>query len=446
MAVKKVSFHWEATDAPDSGLEDITFPMSMHKAPHETGYYFEQAIAFEDIPQEMDRDLVVYTGLQPRKDENGKSSVHAVFSSFFPGTTTTNNNCRDTANNGPGVSCAIDVQSSYDDEYHLHVKHVNQSTYIGTLIDHKSAQSWPMGSFVLPNGVGRMKGATGFVELHNESDYDCSEYPYTAVTFGTPFTSTKGVKISLNDPHRGKDCNDSMPWHATGLDDGMLEITIGKNGTSDNAIGETSASATAIKDTEARTLRRAVSREPLPPTRKRAHYPRQHGQAGNPSWDGPSPNPDWDGPSPNPSWDGPSSNPSWDGPSSNPSWDGPKPNPNWDGPKPNPDWDGPMQNPGMDGPMQNPGMDEPMQNPGMENPGMDGPMQNPGMENPGMDEPMQNPGMQNPGMQNPGMDESMQNPGMDEPMQNLSEDEPASSEELESEELDEPCPDDTDDE
>lgn len=158
MASQIIHLGWEATNVPESGLKDITFPMAMPNAPHEEGYYFEQAVHFENIPEGMDPNLVIYTGLQPRPDKNGKSIVHVAFSSFFPGTTSLDSNCYNTADGGPGVSCEKEVESSYDDIYHLRIRAYNETYYFGTLINHSSGQRWPMGSFNLPTGVSGMKG------------------------------------------------------------------------------------------------------------------------------------------------------------------------------------------------------------------------------------------------------------------------------------------------
>ncbi|OAQ73251.1 hypothetical protein VFPPC_01008 [Pochonia chlamydosporia 170] len=228
VAVQMVHLGWEAANVPASGLQDVTFPMAMPKAPHESAYYFEQAISFKNIPKKYPFS-VIYTGLQPRPDKNGKSIVHATFSSFFPDTTTTDKACHLGADGGPGVSCAIDVESSYNDTYHLQIK-VNGQTYSGTLINSNTNQTWGMGSFDLPAGVSGMKGGkwVGFVEYYNTGLQDCTKYPFTAATFGTPFTSMVGVNMKLTAPYKDKVCGNDMPWSVNQLDAGTYEITVGE--------------------------------------------------------------------------------------------------------------------------------------------------------------------------------------------------------------------------
>ncbi|KHO00190.1 uncharacterized protein MAM_02113 [Metarhizium album ARSEF 1941] len=225
-AVQMVHLGWQTPS--DEPLKDITFPMSMPRAPRESGYYFEQAVAFRKAPQDV-KHKVIYIGLQPRPDKDGKSIVHATFSSFFPRTTVRDGqNCRDGADNGPGVSCAVDVPSSYNDTYHLRVQ-ANKQTYTGTLINRSSGQTWPIGSFDLPCGVSQMMGGSwlGFVEYYKTSLTECSEHPKTAVTFGTPFTSTPGVDMNLTTPYKDKNCGAAFRWKVGQDDPKAYEITIG---------------------------------------------------------------------------------------------------------------------------------------------------------------------------------------------------------------------------
>ncbi|KID93331.1 hypothetical protein MAJ_10704, partial [Metarhizium majus ARSEF 297] len=275
MANQIIHLGWEATNVPDSGLKDITFPMAMPNAPHEEGYYFEQAVHFENIPEGMDPTLVIYTGLQPRPDKNGKSIVHVAFSSFFPGTTSLDSNCYDTADGGPGVSCEKEVESSYDDIYHLRIRAYNETYYFGTLINHSSGQRWSMGSFNLPTGVSGMKGGdwAGFMEYYLTPD--CSKYPDTAAIFGTPFTSTAGVNIRLTYPYQDPTCDNNVAWHVSRFGQGALEITIGKNATSDNDTSKRSVSSIA---TQASTSSTAIS-GPHSPTDEPTPHPGWNGSA-----------------------------------------------------------------------------------------------------------------------------------------------------------------------
>jgi hypothetical protein len=75
-----VGLSWSISDVPSTGLTDITFPISMPDATHESGYYYAQQFTFKG------QSDVGYTGLQPRPDSNSQPVVHGVFSSFISGT------------------------------------------------------------------------------------------------------------------------------------------------------------------------------------------------------------------------------------------------------------------------------------------------------------------------------------------------------------------------
>ncbi|KZZ88760.1 hypothetical protein AAL_07961 [Moelleriella libera RCEF 2490] len=226
VAVQMIHLGWEATNVPPSGLTDITFPIAMPKAPHEMDYYFEQAIAFQHAPE----NRVIYTGLQPRPNRKGKSIVHATFSSFFNNTTTEDKHCSYGADGGPGVSCHIDVEATYNTLYHLRIDRLDH-TYNGTLIDaFNASKSWHIGSFTLPASVSGMKGYNwvGFMEYFWTNLTYCPKYPYTAATFKPPLTSLPGVRTKLFPPYRDVHC-EGMPWAMKEPVPGTYDITINPN-------------------------------------------------------------------------------------------------------------------------------------------------------------------------------------------------------------------------
>ncbi|KAG0074492.1 hypothetical protein BGZ90_010706 [Linnemannia elongata] len=110
-----VGIKWNVMNAPSSGLKDITFPFDISQAPHKTGYYFAQQFSLID--------------------SSGKPVIHAVFSSFIPGTTTTDSNCRIGADGGPGVSCAVDFSAPYSNGFSLVVENTGGTTWTGTSVD-----------------------------------------------------------------------------------------------------------------------------------------------------------------------------------------------------------------------------------------------------------------------------------------------------------------------
>ncbi|GAD96495.1 hypothetical protein NFIA_092810 [Paecilomyces variotii No. 5] len=199
-----VGISWNVSNTPSSGLTDISFPISMPDAPHESGFYFAQQYSFGS-------SAMGYTGLQPRPDSDGQSIIHAVFSSFTKGSTTDDSNCSPGADGGDGVSCAVDVASSYVDSYVLSVAKAGDTSWNGTLIDTTTGVSTHIGSYSLPAGTANIQSSqVGFVEYYpwnSDASHSCAALPYTAVTFGTPYTKTPGAGDgALSDAYEYGDC------------------------------------------------------------------------------------------------------------------------------------------------------------------------------------------------------------------------------------------------
>ncbi|KAF7118017.1 hypothetical protein CNMCM5793_007386 [Aspergillus hiratsukae] len=167
-----VGLGWSVLNSPSSGLKDITFPISMANAPHQTGFYLAD---------------------------------------FVAGTTSTDPNYIDDADGGAGISCSVDIPAPYAPLYHLVVKNTGGTTWTGTLVDTVSGKSTHVGSYTLPNGAGGIKsGQVGFIEYYLWNDmanHMCSSLPYTDVTFGAPTTSTPGAGSGqLIKPYEYGDC------------------------------------------------------------------------------------------------------------------------------------------------------------------------------------------------------------------------------------------------
>ncbi|KAF9085012.1 hypothetical protein BGX29_002216 [Mortierella sp. GBA35] len=192
LAFALVGNDWSFSKAPEDGLKDITFPFNMAKAPHKSGFYFAQQFNFHGIKD------VGYTGLQPREDENGKSIVHAAFSSFQAGTTTKHRNCYPGADGGPGVSCAVDIKGNYRHTYNITVENIRGTTWRGTLIDTVNKKATVIGEWTLPKGAGKIvNGQVGFVEYYTwngQPSHTCDSLPYTQAAFYHPTSKTKGAK------------------------------------------------------------------------------------------------------------------------------------------------------------------------------------------------------------------------------------------------------------
>ncbi|KAF9953193.1 hypothetical protein BGZ72_005618 [Mortierella alpina] len=182
---------WKFDKVPSDGLADVTFPFNMAKAPHKRGFYFAQQFNFRNVKN------VGYTGLQPRTDSNGKSVVHAAFSSFQGGTTSSHINCSDGADGGSGVSCSVDIAGDYNHTYNLVVENTRNTTWRGTLVDTVTGTSTVVGEWTLPNGSGKIvNGLLGFVEYYiwnSQPMHTCDSLPFTEAAFYDPTSKTVGA-------------------------------------------------------------------------------------------------------------------------------------------------------------------------------------------------------------------------------------------------------------
>jgi len=216
---------WEFASAPSTGLKDVTFPFNIAHAPHESGYYFAQQFNFLGVPD------VGYTGLQPRPDSNGKSIVHAAFSSFQKGTTTGHPNCHDGADGGSGVSCAVDIEGDYSHTYNLVVETSGARTWKGTLVDTVTGSATVVGEWTLPSGAGNIKnGQLGFVEYYpwnGQPSHTCDSLPKTEATFFYPTSKTSGASGgSIPKPYEYGDCIGKAGYSATQVSSGW-DIKVG---------------------------------------------------------------------------------------------------------------------------------------------------------------------------------------------------------------------------
>ncbi|KAE8412285.1 hypothetical protein BDV36DRAFT_288008 [Aspergillus pseudocaelatus] len=219
-----VGLDWSATNIPSTGLRDITFPISIANAPREEGFYFAQQFSFNGVSD------VGYTGLQPRPDANGASIIHAVFSSFVPGSTSTDENCSDGADGGAGVSCAVEIPASYAPMYHLVIKNTEGTTWTGTLVDTVNNNETHIGEYTLPSGTGGIKESqVGFVEYYPWNavpEHTCDSLPYTNATFLNPTSSESGVTATVGRPYEYGDCENHAGFDVQEVEDGF-EVSVG---------------------------------------------------------------------------------------------------------------------------------------------------------------------------------------------------------------------------
>ncbi|CAI7571333.1 unnamed protein product [Penicillium manginii] len=196
-----VGISWKVSNGPSNGLKDISFPIAMPNAAHKSGYYYAQQFSFAG------QSDVGYTGLQPREDNGSNSVVHAVFSSFVAGTTSTDANCSDGADGGAGVSCAVEVSATYAHGYVLRVENTAGTTWTGTMVDAVDGTETHIGSYTLPSGSGGIQGSQ------------------TDVTFGVPTSS--GGTGELGDAYEYGDCVGQVDFSTKRVDGDAVNVVVG---------------------------------------------------------------------------------------------------------------------------------------------------------------------------------------------------------------------------
>jgi hypothetical protein len=217
-----VGISWKVSNGPSNGLKDISFPIAMPNAAHKSGYYYAQQFSFAG------QSDVGYTGLQPREDNGSNSVVHAVFSSFVAGTTSTDANCSDGADGGAGVSCAVEVSATYAHGYVLRVENTAGTTWTGTMVDAVDGTETHIGSYTLPSGSGGIQGSqVGFVEYYpwNSGSHTCDQLPKTDVTFGVPTSS--GGTGELGDAYEYGDCVGQVDFSTKRVDGDAVNVVVG---------------------------------------------------------------------------------------------------------------------------------------------------------------------------------------------------------------------------
>ncbi|HVK21259.1 MAG TPA: RICIN domain-containing protein [Actinokineospora sp.] len=182
-----VAESWSIPNVPSTGLTNITFPMTVNpETAHITGTYFAQQYRFKNAAN------VGYIGLQPLENRDGRERLHATFSTFQGGSSTTDSGfCKPGADGGPGVSCKSEFDAVYGHIYALTIARTGADTWTGTATDTVTGVANHIGTYKMPAGSGNLSGyQIGFVEYYRQWP-TCSQLPRTDVFFGGP-TSTDG--------------------------------------------------------------------------------------------------------------------------------------------------------------------------------------------------------------------------------------------------------------
>ena len=219
---------WRLPDAPADGFTDVTFTYNFANAIHESEYYYANQVS---VLGGGKAGHIIYTGFQPREDKDGKSVVHAVFSTFLDNSTTTDPNCRLGADGGGGVSCAFDiVGGSYADTWSSVVTRDGDSTtWSGKAVDTVTGAEYHIGTFTLVPGTKGFEGSQSlFVEAYNlngkRDKLNCIDNTtYTEVKFYPP-TSKSATSGSVTGSVSGFVKDECKGAVNVTLTDGVLDV------------------------------------------------------------------------------------------------------------------------------------------------------------------------------------------------------------------------------
>ena len=205
---------WSVTNVSSTGLTDITFPITIVEADHIYGYYFAQQFNFVGVSE------IGYTGIQPRADNGGEAVLHGVFSSFVPGSTTSDANCHSGADEAEGVSCLVNWNGVYGRQYNFEVKTAGDRLWVGTAVDTVTGERIHIGSYTLPEGSQGIKNnQLGFVEWLGAKN--CTGLPYQKTVFGDPTTTNAGSVGNQGLSYQYGDCVGKTDFHTEKVTGGV---------------------------------------------------------------------------------------------------------------------------------------------------------------------------------------------------------------------------------
>jgi len=215
-----VAFNWSIPNAPSDGLTEVTFPITLNPASSRmSGTYVAWQFDFTHAG-------VAYTGLQTAPNACGRSRIHGTFSSFVAGTTSTDPQCFDGADGGPGVSCAVDFDGIYGRKYEIVVSRTGADTWTGVAWDSVTNQGVRIGTFTLPSGSGNMRNSqVGFVE--NWGSSTCASVAKIDTTVDRPYSDTARRIGNVGAPYEYGNCVGKENYSASSTSDNGLRIVRG---------------------------------------------------------------------------------------------------------------------------------------------------------------------------------------------------------------------------
>ncbi|OAR01646.1 hypothetical protein LLEC1_07504 [Akanthomyces lecanii] len=206
---------WQFSESPSGGMTEVTFGFGVSNAAHKTGYYFANQFNFENVANAS------YTGVQPQTDSNGQASIRGVFSSFEGGTTSDHPNCKNGADNGAGVSCAVILNvKDFGGRFDCVIENIGGTKWRGTLNNAATGQSAIIGEFVQPSGAaGIARYQTGFLEYYlanGNHNFQCSDQFKTEVSYYYPTSTTPGAGTgTISKPYQYGACVDKQGFATT---------------------------------------------------------------------------------------------------------------------------------------------------------------------------------------------------------------------------------------
>ncbi|EMH4161272.1 hypothetical protein RJ498_000474 [Pluralibacter gergoviae] len=195
-------FNWNITKKQDGtaatgSVNELTFPFTINDSTaRSTGVYLAQQYFFEN------QTSGGYLGLQPQNDAGGKQRIRAVFSSFIPGSVSTDKNCSSGADGGAGVSCGVIFETNYGSTYNITIHQTSDDEWSGDLIDSSTGKTVHVGSYKLPAKSGGLKlSGAGFLEYFSGdpewTTSSCGDLLKLSGVIGPVYTSQNGGAIGI---------------------------------------------------------------------------------------------------------------------------------------------------------------------------------------------------------------------------------------------------------
>lgn len=193
------------------GITDVTFPITVTKAPGQPGWYWAQHFYFGG----QDNGDQGYTGIQPREyDKNGNLIGQVHFSFFGKNSKSQDRNCQTGADGGDGTTCYTRFPMRLNTSYEFHVKRtkVDQAagteTWDGSMTDTASKRNIHIGTWSIPAADGALENkGVAFMEYFTSAP-SCEQIPAGAATFSAPKNGNQRGSVEQEPYFTGKTCKD----------------------------------------------------------------------------------------------------------------------------------------------------------------------------------------------------------------------------------------------